>query len=115
MQRYHRLRDSNAFERVRRDGDEYRNRWLVLLVAPNDVRQTRFGFIVGRRRGTAVVRNKIKRRLREAARLRLADNQLKPGYDIVVIARAASVGVDFNTLDDALGELLGRADLIHEL
>lgn len=115
MQRYHRLRDSAAFDRVRREGDEYRNRWLVLLVAPNDAGRTRFGFIVGRRRGNAVVRNKIKRRLREAARLRLADKQIAPGYDIVIIARAASVGEDYHTLDGAFGELLRRADLIREL
>lgn len=111
VQRQHRLREGEAFRRVRREGAQYRNRWIVVLVAPNGSNRTRFGFIVGRRRGTAVVRNTIKRRLREAARLLIAEDKIKPGYDVVIIARAAAVEADFHTLRAALCDLLSDAGL----
>ena len=72
----------------------------------------RFGFAVSSRLGGAVVRNRIKRRLRAAAQRCEAD-----GLDIVVIARDGAQRADFQTLDESLRELvrlavkrLGRGD-----
>lgn len=112
MRRAFRLQKSADFDRVRQEGRKYHNHLLVLFVAPNQLDRTRFGFVVGKKRGKAVVRNKLKRRLREAARLKLAAGRIKPGYDVVVIPRSAAVMADYRALDAALEDLLARASLL---
>lgn len=72
----------------------------------------RVGFSVSKRVGGAVVRNRVKRRLREAVRVRLTS--LPPGWDIVISARPAAATVDHATLDAELGVLLGRARLARD-
>ncbi len=80
---------------------------LAVRVMPSDLEQSRFGFAVGKRVGNAVVRNRVKRRLREAVRA------LSParGWDVVVIARPAAATADFAGLRGALGALLRRAQV----
>ena len=80
--------------------------------ARGDDAPARFGFAVNSRLGGAVLRNRIKRRLRAAARRCAAE-----GIDIVVIARDGAQRADFQTLDESLRELvqlaakrLGRGD-----
>jgi ribonuclease P protein component len=85
---------------------------LVLVHAPNPQDSTRFGFAVGKKLGNAVERNRIKRRLREHARLYLRSNRVKAGHDIVIIARHAARDAGYHTLGEALDELLRRAELL---
>lgn len=59
---------------------------LVVYARPNDLARPRLGLTVGRRVGPAVLRNRVKRLLREAFRLR--QHELPAGYDFVVVARA---------------------------
>ena len=68
------------------------------------------GLVVGKRIGTAVVRNRVKRLLREAARVRL--NCLPPGYDIVLIARQEAAGARLGDIAVALDVLLQRERLL---
>lgn len=69
----------------------------------------RVGFSVSKRVGGAVVRNRVKRRLREAVRVRLTS--FHPGWDIVISARPAAANADYATLDAELGGLIERARL----
>ena len=71
---------------------------------------TRVGFSVSRRVGGAVVRNRVKRRLRELMRRMLAD--IAPGYDLVVTARPDAANTPIATLDQELRALLRRARLL---
>jgi len=80
-----RLRRAEDFERARRDGASHTSPLLVLIVASNGLDRNRYGVTAGRRLGSAVLRNRAKRLLREA--LRELDPRLSPGHDIVVIAR----------------------------
>ncbi|MGO9004434.1 MAG: ribonuclease P protein component [Beijerinckiaceae bacterium] len=61
----------------------------------------RFGFTVTKRIGGAVVRNRIRRRLKEALRL-VPDLPERPGYDYVIVARPAALGQSFSALQDEL-------------
>jgi ribonuclease P protein component len=107
MDRRHRLRRDADIRRVRQRGRCWSSDSMVvcLLRAPTD--QVRFAFIVGRRMGKAVVRNRVKRRLRETARA-LAPG-LVPGYDIVVIARGPIVNRASRDLMETFAGLLRRA------
>jgi ribonuclease P protein component len=108
MNRSQRLRRAREFTAVYQRGRAWSNQLLAVRVLPNDLPHGRYGFAVGKRVGTAVVRNKVKRRLREAVRA------LAPagGWDVVVIARPEAAGADYAALRAALASLLRRAQLL---
>lgn len=83
--RRHRLSRSRDFDAVYREGLR-RSRWPLLIFGkPNNLGHHRLGLSVSRRVGNAVMRNRIKRRLREAFRLSQPD---WPGaYDLVAVVR----------------------------
>jgi len=110
MERKHRLRDSEQFQRVKKEGRSWSHPLLVLCVLPNDLDYSRFGFSVSKRVGKAVVRNRVKRRLREAVKLRRA--LIPPGQDLVFIARSPIKEVDFQGVDRSVEELLRQASLL---
>ena len=65
-----------------------------------DLETTRFGLATGRKLGGAVVRNRVRRRLREA--LRVMAPSFQPGWDVLIIARPAIVEADHDALVGAL-------------
>jgi ribonuclease P protein component len=71
---------------------------------------TRIGFSVSRRVGGAVVRNRVKRRLREVIRRKLA--RIAPGYDLVITARPGAADARMETLEQDVAVLLARARLL---
>jgi ribonuclease P protein component len=82
---------------------------MVLAFLRNELDYNRFGFVVSKRLGKAVQRNRLKRRMREATRLRM--NQIKPGYDLVVIARTRINQTSYQEISDSLDALLRTAKL----
>ena len=96
------------FARVFSKSGSVVNDLIVLKTLPNSLPHSRFGITVGRRVGGAVVRNRVKRRLRELfRRLRLIT-----GWDIVIIARPAAAVVEYSVLKDSVNSLLSKARLI---
>lgn len=81
---------------------------LVLIAGPNDLDRSRFGFAVGRRVGNAVVRNKLRRRLREIARRA----RVRTGWDLVLIARRNAASADSRDLSRSMAALLNRAGIL---
>ena len=108
MQKEQRLRKSKDFATVWREGRSWSDRLLVLIARPNGLEITRFGFSVGKRLGNAVKRNKVKRRLREAARLA----NVQDGWDLVLIARKDASEADYHGLNRSMGGLLKRARIL---
>ena len=85
-------------------------RGLVLQARDRgDVEGFRVGFTVTKKVGNAVTRNRVRRRLREAARLRLSE-LAKPGFDYVLIGRKSTIDRDFGSL---LGDLAYAARKVH--
>ncbi len=82
---------------------------LQVAAAPPDLVRPaiRVGFTVSRKVGNAVVRNRVRRRLREVARQVIAD-QARPDLDYVLVGRQAAVGRDFAALRQDLAEALRR-------
>jgi len=104
------LRSNEEFQRVRREGRSWSHPLLVLCALPNDLGHSRFGFSVSHWVGKAVVRNRAKRLMREAARLRQGD--IEAGWDIVFIARTPIREAGFKQVDQAVEQLLRRAGLL---
>ena len=112
MQRERRLRRSADFERVRSQGRSWYHPLVTLSVAPNLLPHNRYGFIASRRLGNAVMRNRVRRVLREV--VRQTEARLKIGFDITFVARNEIVTQPYNRVNDALEELFKRAHLWQE-
>ena len=95
---------------VYRGGSSWVDRLVVMKVLPNSLDLTRCGFSVSRRVGSAVVRNRVKRRLREIMRL----TPLPPGWDIVLIARPRVATARYDNIEKSVKGLLARAGLLTE-
>ena len=83
---------------------------LVVRIRRTGLEETRFGMSTGRKLGGAVVRNRVRRRLRQA--LRVMAPSLQPGWDVLIIARPPVIGADFETLAGALQNLLRRGGVL---
>ena len=108
MQRRLRLTGSKRFSEIHREGASAANRLLVVRFLANDLDRTRFGFVVSKRNGNAVARNRIKRRLREAVR----QHCIRPGWDAVFIARRGIDKASFQQITQAAENLLRRSQLV---
>jgi ribonuclease P protein component len=110
----HRLSRSRDFDAVYRHGRSVSTRFLTLYWFPREDEgdEPRLGVAVPKSAGTAVVRNRLKRQLREAWRARV--DALRPRHDYVIVARpglAESVearGTDW--LGERIDEALGKAE-----
>lgn len=91
------LKTNNDFRRVYRKGTSAIRSCLVVYVRPNRQDRTRLGFTVTAKVGKAHTRNRVRRRLKEIYRLH--ESGLRPGYDMVVVARARAAKVTYKRLE----------------
>jgi ribonuclease P protein component len=102
------LKTNNQFSLVYDKGQSWTGREIVLKTLLNGLNATRFGFVISHRLGKAVVRNRIKRRLREITR----QTPVQPGWDIILIARVPAASLDYQGLEKSVKKLLIKAGLI---
>lgn len=113
MQRRYRLSRSRDFDAVYRHGRSASTRFLVLYRFPREAAagDARLGLAVPKKAGGAVVRNRVKRLLREA--WRSLGPEVEPGADYVLIARPglaeAAEEQGFDWLRERVSEVLGKA------
>ena len=106
------LKQNSDFRRLYAKGKSSANRYLVLYCRRSGRALNRMGYTVSARLGGAVVRNRVRRRLREIARLNMP--ALKTGFDIVVVARSRAVTADYAELDRAYREACSALGLLRE-
>jgi ribonuclease P protein component len=112
MARVWRLRPHGEFERVRQQGRSWPHRLLVLIVQPrleNSLDPPRVAVVAGKRLGGAVVRNRLKRRLRAA--VQQVAGHIPAGVDLIIMARAPLLEAEMDNIVAALTDVLQRASI----
>ncbi len=113
MRKAHRLRQAARFQAIRTHGRWWSHPILALGALPNGLGISRCGFSVSKRLGTAVARNRARRRLREGVRLHW--ESVAPGWDLVFAAREPVRQATLADIAAAVHTLLRRAGLLAEV
>jgi ribonuclease P protein component len=106
-----RLTSASDFDRIKKAGHSERGKFIVLATLEvQNSGASRAGFITSGRIGGAVVRNRVRRRLREIVRKHQHD--LRDGFWIVVIARPDATKASYSALEDEWLRLAKRAFIL---
>lgn len=101
-----RICQTSEFSQVYRRGKSKADRNLVVYMLKHTKGSIRLGVSVSKKVGNSVVRHRIKRRIKEAARLH--EDMLPASADLVVIARAHAAEADYHELEHSLILLTGK-------
>ena len=104
------LKLNHLFRRLYHKGKSAAGKYLVLYCRRNGTQENRIGLTVSAKLGHAVVRNRLRRRLREVYRLH--ENQFQPGWDLVVVARSRAVNAPYQKLEKAYLSLADQLGLL---
>jgi len=106
-----RLKKNKDFARVAKEGRVAYDKGITLKWIDNDLAHSRLGVVCSLKVSKkAVVRNKIKRRIRSYFRKQLS--RLKPGFDLLVLTRPQVIDFDYQKLGETLDKVLQKANLI---
>ena len=105
-----RLTKPSEFAQVRKNGRAERGQLIVLSVLPIEDRQLRAGFVTSRAVGSAVKRNRVRRKLREIVRKH--QHELNPGNWVVTIARSNAAMASYEQLEGEWLRLAKRASIL---
>lgn len=110
LAKQYRLKKNKDFELTFKKGEALDGRFLFLKLRINNLEISRFGFVIGKKVSKkSTVRNKIKRRLRESIKKRLDD--IKPGFDVIIVAKEEIVDKDYHDIGMEVEKLLKKAGL----
>lgn len=110
MEKSEKLRKNYEFRYVYNKGKVYSNSLLVLYIIKNKNDYNRAGFSVSKKVGKSVVRNKVKRRIRECYRLN--SHRIKNGYNMVFISRVRAKDASFKEIEKAMLSLFSKSGIV---
>ena len=108
-----RLRKQKDFENVFNRGVYFSEKFLMLKAVENSLSFSRFGFVVSKKISKkAVERNRVKRLMSES--IRLSQEKIKPGFDVVFVSKAGIVGKSFEEVKELMEKLLKKLGLLEK-
>lgn len=107
-----RLKEKDV-KRVLKDGQAFKEDFLILRIVKNNLNKTRFGFIVSKKLSKkATMRNKIRRRLSNLVKVKM--KKLKKGVDGIFIAVPGLETKDFWEIEEAMNKNFSKAKLLND-
>ena len=103
------LKKTYQFDRVYRRGKSHGNRELVMYVLANKKNKNFFGIVTNKKIGKSVKRNRIKRQIKAFIQLK---NNIKTGYDIIILVRPTTELLDYQTIAKSTAYLLKKHGLL---
>lgn len=110
LKRINRLKKRYQFNYVYKSGEHFSAEHIVLYYASSKTKNIKVGFAVTKKVGHAVVRNKIRRRLREIVNTSIP--KLNHNYNIIVVAKDNITSASFNELKTEFEKLINKAKLL---
>lgn len=107
------LKENYEFKRLYRRGKCEAGPFVAVYCLRNGKEINRLGITTGAKLGKAVVRNRIRRRIKEA--YRLSESRMRRGYDIVVVARGRSVTANYHKIESDLHRCLFNLGIMSEV
>lgn len=104
------LKNNYEFRHLYNKGQSVAAPTLVVYARKNKRAENRVGYTVSVKLGHAVVRNRVRRRLREIYRLH--EGKIKAGFDLVVVARSRSVEASYKQLESDYLHCLKKLELL---
>ena len=112
MKRAVTLKENYEFRRLYQKGASAVGGGMVLYCRKNRQGQSRLGLTVSTKVGGAVVRNRVRRRIREIYRLNR--DKMRPGWDVIVVGRGRSAAGPYQKMNEAYLDCLRRLSLLQE-
>lgn len=104
-----RITASRDYNNIYKNGKKIPGRFIILYVMNNQLERNRYGIVTSSKVGKAVVRNRVKRRLRDL--VRRMDPALKPGHDLVLVVRHHAGSAEYEQLAKDLSIVIRKAQL----
>lgn len=104
------LKKNRDFRRLYARGKSAVGPALVLYCRKNRLPESRVGFVTGTKLGHAVVRNRVRRRMR--AIYRTHEEEFLPGYDIIAVARTRAAHTKYAALESAFLQSAAKLGLL---
>ena len=99
-----RIRKRRHFLHIQESGVRFKSRDLIFFFLPSNDEKSRFGLTVSKKVGNAVVRNRVKRLLRESIRTHY--HTLSDTYDVVIVAKRSCKTLNINNCNNQLSQFL---------
>lgn len=97
MRKIYSLKKNSLFKKVFKEGKKYSDSSLRIYILPSDEKMIKLGISIPKKIKGAVIRNRIKRRLREIVRI-VIDDKVKEGYNIVIVPDIKIKDISFQEL-----------------
>lgn len=107
------LKKNYQFKKVYSEGRYYAEKYIVLYIIRNNSEVNHVGFSVSKKVGNSVIRNRVKRLMKE--NFRKENNKLKIGYDIIFTARVGSSEATYYDIEKCMISTFKRAKLYREV
>lgn len=111
-----RIKKNDEFQRMYNENDKKLfSHYSVIYLKKNNFEFSRFGIVVSKKNGNAVVRNRIKRLFREMIRKNLSD--IKKGYDVIIISKRQTgeniLEIKYENIEKDLKKTFRKAGMIN--
>lgn len=110
MRNFPSIKKNDEFKMVYRRGKSCANDTLIMYVLPNNLTHDRIGISASKKIGNSITRHRIARVVRECFRLHI--DEVKSGFDIVVVARQPAATLGYENMSEAYLDLCSRMGIM---